>query len=288
MSYNFQDLYDEVFKEINPEIEFLGRGVLYKSIQIILLEDELNTEQKQTPTICKQLSIEPSASKDEDINHVLNLRGIFAYTLSGHNGERGLQKIFETTKSKAVSATKDLFNDKSGDKKMEELKWIVIVACTVVGLTVCIQYLEKQNKKNNVSKKKPVNPKPEDLQYKAPRRPIPAALCLIVPANIATRLSNPINIEGLSNLIDNASYFICTNESDADSKQRQLTMTDENISPDSNREFYVRIKISDGNDLIGKKIRYAIKTNLPLNASFVVEKIACLRSLTGLESFNRV
>jgi hypothetical protein len=285
MSYNFQDLYDKVFKEINPEIKGLGRGVLYRSIQIILLEDEPNTEQKKTPTICNQFSIEPSASKDEDINHVHNLRGIFAYTLSGHNGERGLQRTFETAKSK----TKDLFNDKSGDKTMEELKWIVIVACTVVGAYVCIQYLEKQNKKNNVPKNRQGKRRSDDSQPTVPSTPTPAALCLIVPANIATRLSNPINTDGLSNLIDNASYFICTNEHDANSKQKQLTtMPDENISPDSNREYYVRIKISDGNDLIGKKIRYAIKTNLPPNTSFIVEKIACLGSLEGLESFNRV
>ena len=288
MSNNLKDLYDKVFEKIKPEIRHLREGILYQSIQIILLEDELNTEQKQTPTICKQFSIEPSASKDEDINHAYNLRGIFAYTLFGHNAERGLQNFVVTNVSKAVSTSKNLLNNKNGDNEVEELKWIVIVACTVVGLTVCIQYLEKQNKKNNVSKKRPVNPNSEDLQYKAPRRPMPAALCLIVPANIATRLSSPINTDGLSNLIDNASYFICTNERDANSKQDQLTMTDENISPDSNREFYVRIKISDGNDLIGKKIRYAIKTNLPINASFVVEKITCLGSLAGIESFNRV
>ena len=219
MSYNFQDLYDKVFKEINPEIKGLGRGVLYRSIQIILLEDEPNTEQKKTPTICNQFSIEPSASKDEDINHVHNLRGIFAYTLFGHNGERDLQKIVETTKSKFASTTKSLSNNKNGDNEMEELKWIVIVACTVVGAYVCIQYLEKQNKKNNVPKNRQGK---RSSQPTVPLTPTPAALCLIVPANIATRLSNPINTDGLSNLIDNASYFICTNEHDANSKQKQL------------------------------------------------------------------
>jgi hypothetical protein len=173
---------------------------------------------------------------------------------------------------------------------MEELKWIVIVACTVVGLTVCIQYLEKQNKKNSASEKGSANRKSDGLQYTPPSKPIPAALCLIVPANIVSDLSNgaSMNIDGLSYLIDSASYFICATKKDADSIERQLTMTNENISPDSNREVYIRIKISDANDLIGKKIRYVIKTNLPNNTNFVVENIACLRLLTGIESFNRV
>jgi hypothetical protein len=281
MSNNLKDLYDKVFEKIKPKIKYLGRGILYASIQIILLEDELDKEQIETPIICNCLDIKPSAYRDEDINHVYNLRGLFAYTISKSDFERDILKLAETAKDKF---------DKSEDKKMEELKWIVVVACTVVGAYVCIQYLQEQDKKNRVPKKGQVNRKSEDLQYSVPRPPSPAALCLIVPANIVSDLSNgaSINIDGLSYLIDSASYFICTTKSDADSKERQLTMTNENISPDSNREVYIRIKISDGNDLIGKKIRYAIKTNLPNNNNFVVENIACLGLLTGLESFNRV
>ena len=279
MSNKLKDLYDKVFEKIKPEIRHLGRGVLYKSIQIILLEDELDTEQIQTSVICKRLDIKPSAYRDEDINLAYNLRDIFSYTISETDIERGAVKFFKTAKD-------SLLNDKSEDKKMEELKWIIIVACTVVGAYVCIKYLQGQD---SVPKKEKVNRKPEP-----PRPPIPAVLCLIVPSNIVSNLSNgsSINIDGLFYLIDSASYFVCTTKNDADSKESKLTVTNESISADSNREVYIRVKIGDGRNLIDKKITYILKSNLqsnlPVGETFIVEKIACLRSLTGLESFNRV
>lgn len=282
MSNNFKDLYDTVFEEIKPQIRDLEMGILYKSIQIIFLEDELGTEQIETPRVCRWLNIKPNACKNEDIAHVHNLREIFIYTIFKSDLELEAVKFLETVQG---------ILPKGEDKKMEELKWIVIVACTVVGVTVCIQYLKKQSNKNSFSKKKQVNRTTQDLQpYNSLPPPIPATLCLIVPANIVGNLSNgsSIDIDSLSALIDSASYFVCTTESDADSKERQLAMTNENIPTDSNREVYVRIKIRYGNNLIGKKIRYAVQTNLPTNGNVIVEKIACLRSLTGLESFSRI
>ena len=211
---------------------------------------------------------------------VSNVRKQFSYSMFGTDIEKDIvQKINFTISS-----------NESERKKMEELKWIVVVACTVVGAYFCIEYLKKQKQKKSVSKKGQVNRKPEDLQYNPPRPPIPALLCLIVPSNIVSNLSNgsSINIDGLSYLIDSAAYFICTTKNDADLKESKLTVTNETISPDSNREVYIRVKISDGRNLIDKKITYILKSNLPVGETFIVEKIACLRNLTGLESFNRV
>lgn len=280
MSNNLKDLHNQIFTEVISKIKDLKTGILYKTIQIILLENGQNIDQEKTQIICHHLGIKPDAYEDEDNMVVLNVRKQFSYSVFGTDIEKDIvQKINSTISS-----------NESERKKMEELKWIVVVACTVVGAYFCIEYLKKQKQKNSVSKKGQVNRKSEDLQYNPPRPPIPAVLCLIVPSNIVSNLSNgsSINIDGLSYLIDSASYFICTTKNDADSIERQLTMTNENISPDSNREVYIRIKISNANDLIGKKIRYVIKTNLPNNTTFVVENIACLRLLTGIESFNRV
>jgi hypothetical protein len=283
MNNNLKDLYDKVFEKIKPKTKDLHRGVLYKSIQIMLLEDEPNTEQIKTPVICNYLGIKPSAYRNEDINLVYNLREIFSYTISESDIERGALKLFKETAVK-------LLNDESEGKRMEELKWIVFGACAVLGAYYCIQYLEGQNKKNNVSKMEQVNRKSEDLQYTSPHPPISAALCLIVPANTVSSLGDGanINVNDLSYLIDSASYFVCTTMDYADLIEQQLTMTNENILPDSNREVYIRIKISDCRNLIDKKITYILKTNLPVNADFIIEKTACLRSLTGLESFNRI
>lgn len=280
MSNNLKDLHSEVFTEVVSKITHIKRGILYETIQIILSENGQNIDQEKTQTICHYLGIKPDAYEDEDNMVVSNVRKQFSYSMFGTDIKKDIvQKINFTISS-----------NESERKKMEELKWIVVVACTVVGAYFCIEYLKKQKQKKSVSKKGQVNRKPEDLQYNPPRPPIPALLCLIVPSNIVSNLSNgsSINIDGLSYLIDSAAYFICTTKNDADLKESKLTVTNETISPDSNREVYIRVKISDGRNLIDKKITYILKSNLPVGETFIVEKIACLRNLTGLESFNRV
>jgi hypothetical protein len=275
MSNKLKDLYDKVFEKISPEIRYLKEGILYQSIQIILLD----IEQIEASTICKKFDIKQSAYKDEDISFANDLRDIF---ISEIYLELEAVKLLKTTKDK-------LFNDKNGDKKMEELKWIVIAACTVVGAYFCIQYLkEQENKKNKNQLVK--NYTREELETTSRQRLlVPAALCLIVPANIVGELTNgsSINIDDLSYLIDSASDFICAAKADADSIEQQMSMTDK-IPSDSIREVYIRINLADGRNLIGKKILYMIKTNLPIDTDFFVKKVACLQNLNGLKFFNHV
>jgi hypothetical protein len=40
--------------------------------------------------------------------------------------------------------------------------------------------------------------------------------------------------------------------------------------------------------MIGQKLPYSLKTNLPENVQGTVEKKACLRDFSGLENFNRI
>jgi hypothetical protein len=40
--------------------------------------------------------------------------------------------------------------------------------------------------------------------------------------------------------------------------------------------------------MIGQKLPYSLKTNLPENVQGTVEKKACLRDFSGLEKFNRI
>jgi hypothetical protein len=287
MNNNLEDLYTKVAWEIYPEINELKRGVLYKTIQIILLENDPNSEKDYTARICNNLGINPRASKSEDVEFTYGIKAIFTFGID--IDKKDILREFSKGVYKINEAKDKLLNVESEEKKMDELMWIVIVACTLVGALFCLQYLNTQKNKKKVLREERPNRKPESI-YTPPSPPIPVSLCLIVPSNVVSNLSNSSSIssDNLARLIDSASYFICTDKNDANSKEKQLTMTDEVISPDSNREVYVRISISDGRNLINKKITYMLKTNLPVNSNFIVEKIACLRSLTGLENFNRV
>lgn len=50
----------------------------------------------------------------------------------------------------------------------------------------------------------------------------------------------------------------------------------------------MRIKIYDGKNLIDQKIPYYLKSNLPKHTLYIIEQLACLKNLSGLEKFNRV
>jgi hypothetical protein len=125
---------------------------------------------------------------------------------------------------------------------------------------------------------------------------VSVALCLLVPASVVRDIGNikkdtPINISDIETLIENASYFLCTSPEDANTIQHRLKLTNEDITDVSEqREFYVRINIADGEELMGKKVPYILKRNLPSNGQGLVGQLACLEylSVSGLENFNRV
>jgi hypothetical protein len=119
------------------------------------------------------------------------------------------------------------------------------------------------------------------------------ALCLVVPAWVVenVRENSPIDVSGIEKLIDNSLYFLCTTPEDADATWKRLERTGEDITTVSEqREIYVRINIADGEDMIGKKVPYILKRNLPFNGQGMVEKLDCLEylSVSGLENFNRI
>ena len=135
--------------------------------------------------------------------------------------------------------------------------------------------------------------KPLDSSPPRPKVPVPVALCLVVPASVVGHLrnNNPINVSDIEKLIDNSLYFLCTTPEEADATWKRLERTDEDItSLSEQREIYVRINIDNGEEMIGKKLPYILKRNLPSNGQGMVKQLACLKylSVSGLENFNRI
>jgi hypothetical protein len=126
-----------------------------------------------------------------------------------------------------------------------------------------------------------------------PKGAAPVALCLVVPASVVenVRENSSIDVSGIEKLIDNSLYFLCTTPEDANATWELLDRTNEDITTVSEqREIYVRINIAEGEDMIGKKVPYILKRNLPSNGQGVVRQLACLKylSVSGLEKFNRI
>jgi len=125
----------------------------------------------------------------------------------------------------------------------------------------------------------------------------PVALYLVVPASEVGNLreNNQINVSDIEKLIDNSLYFLCTSLENADATQQHLQQhleltTKIFITVSEQRELYIRININNGEEMIGKKVPYILKRNLPHDGQCIVKELACIRylSVSGLEKFNRV
>jgi hypothetical protein len=254
---NPKNLYDQVCENIS---QITGRGLLYQTIGIIMGEEQLLYREK-TSKICDYFGIKPSANKDEDKKIINNL----------------LDGILKNTPINNVIA--------KAINQGGNMEWIFVAAAfTFVGLFLYKQTLDKKEQGK-------IKPAVQEIKNQPTSQPlIPADICLVVPASIASNFINCLNlkVDDLRNLIDNASYFLCTSVKVADSNEQNLEITDENISPDSIREVYIRININDGRNMINQDVRYSLRNNLPIQANCTVKKLACLGNLSGLEKFNRI
>jgi hypothetical protein len=258
---NPKDLYNQVSNNIYPQINVRGR--LYKTIQIIVGEEELR-EQEKTKKICDYFGIKPYANKDEDKKIINDLLDGILRNAPINNFIAIIAKVI----------------NQGGN-----MEWIFVAAAfTFVGLFWYKQTLDKKDQGK-------IKPAVQEIKNQPTfQLLIPADLCLVVPASIASNFINRSNlkVDELIYLIDNASYFLCTSVKVADSNEQNLEITDDNISSDSRREVYIRININDGRNMINQDVRYSLRNNLPIQADCTVKKLACLGNLSGLEKFNRI
>jgi hypothetical protein len=215
----------------------------------------LNSDQKKAKQICQKFGIKDKSSWEEDLSIGANVIG---------NNLIGGQKV-----------------------QNHNLDWsiIVLIGLVIVGVAAALVFIGAKKQKSDPSSKPPADPLPKKSES--------AFLCLVVPASVARKFTKGKSIDKaeVEDLIDNASYFLCTNNQKADSVQENLDLTEEKITDISEqREVYIRINIADGQDMIGKQIPYPLKSNLPAHGEWEICKIACIKylSVSGLEEFNRI
>ncbi|NEO57607.1 MAG: hypothetical protein F6K54_33780 [Okeania sp. SIO3B5] len=272
-------IYDRVFEKVYPYVQTQGRGILYKVIQIIHREEK-SKSQEETRKICDYLDIKSNANKKEDLKKLdkFLIENIENYHPFVRKGKGFLAEI------------RNWISSNIGDDEMVETKWIIIGACILVGVGVCIKYLEEEKQKQR-ERERNLDQNRRQQESSPPPSPTPVSLCLIVPASIASTLKTDrlLNASRVEEIVDHTSYFLCTTSKKAGLYEQDLELTNEDILPDSQREVYIRINLSDGGkNLIDKTTRYALKSNLPDNAEFTLKQLACLKDLSGLQKFNRV
>jgi hypothetical protein len=286
-------IYSEVFNEVklHPQIQRLERGLLYKIIQIILEEEQFPSQEK-TRKVCNQFGIETNACREEDNNKVFEiLEGIQITSIEEIPIIKFIEEMPIIKEIPGITFILDFFKSMTPRSQPlfineeERMEWFVVAACVIIGAFFGRQCL-KSTQQEGVQRQKADATKSPSLSPP----PIPAALCLIIPARMASvlQIGSCLCASDVEDLIDQASYFLCTEAGTTQFYEQRLELTDEEILPDSQREVYIRFNFSNGQDLIDQKTRYALKVHLPANANFVIKKRACLKSLSKVEAFNRI
>ncbi|MEG4106561.1 hypothetical protein [Microcoleus sp. S13_C5] len=278
VAQNIEKLYQPIWKEIYPKIKNHKKGVLSTIIYIIVGGDN-----SQAQEVCQRFQVKAYASIEDDLSKFDEIIELFIRNpnnitaINDDNIIKRAEKIF-------LKNLRKVRNNWEGNDM--QLWQIFFIGCLMVGTVVCIK-----NKGRELEDSREIQ-----LSDSLPLRskiPKPVDLCLVVPASVVGNLTNnsPINVSDIEKLIDNSLYFLCTSPEDADTIQPRLELTGENITTVSEqREIYVRINITDGENMIGQKVPYILKRNLPSNGEGRVTQLDCLKylSVSGLENFNRI
>lgn len=268
---DLEKLYTQVFDEIYPHIKNQKKGILSTVIYIII-------DKEQAKYICDYFKIQSTTLLDDDVIISSDVIGLFII-----NPNEKTQWPISLVKE-GVKNVRKSFGSKLEDNDMK-LFQIVIVGCLIVGAVACLKYLDLVREKN---KRKQSESYKTQTPIKAPQ---PVDLCLVVPASLVrnARIDNLISVSNIEELIDSSIYFLCTSSKDANDIQNHLILTEEDIITVSDQsEVYIRIYIADGEEMMGKKVPYILKRNLPPNGG-VIKELACLKylSISGLDKFNR-
>ncbi|MDB9454493.1 hypothetical protein [Dolichospermum circinale] len=266
---NLKTVYEQVFEEIYPHIKEGKKGVLSTVIYLIVPESATK--------ICSSFGIDSKALLEHDLLISFDILSLFVST--PNDKKQQITEQFKELFKNLLDLSKYVENN---DLKLFQ---IVVIGCLIVGVSACLVYLNKKPSSKNILSGNSSSPQ---------KNPKPVSLSLVVPASVLggnIKKDYPINIPDIEKLIDNSSYFLCTDSEQADKIQERLELTEENITNVSEqREIYIRINIADAEEMMGKKVPYILKRNLPANGIGVVRELACLKylSVSGLENFNRI
>ena len=282
---NLSKIYNQVYEELKTRSDYVlksERGRLYCIISEILRESTPGSRQEITNIICNEVKIKNTNSLDDDFKIVREL-------LSEVFTERQFTSKISQIGNWANQVIEGL-NQHLNTNEEDSMKLLVVAACMLVGVYACLKYLEDRKKYKDTSSKPNSQRQPSNASEKKPAPPIPAGLCLVVPASEVSSIRAGSSIDGrrLEALINSASYFLCESPKQSEKIEERLDLTSDPIPVDSPKEVYARIAIPDGRAMITSKTRYEIKENIKDSEQYKVDKLNCLQNLSGLESFTRV
>jgi hypothetical protein len=284
---NLNDLYASLVKKVKQDAKFqeFDRGILYKTIQMVIGEEQ---PQDKIQEIFNNYGIKPDNLRNDDLKISLKIildSNVILWQLIIPFYENFKEKInnLQSWMIPLLTQISEHIPIPNINIKEKEMELIVAAAIILVAPLLVLKVLVPKVKQNTIVEE------PIQTSTLPSSSSQTAKLCLVVLASIASGVKGVLSRDELITLISNASYFLCTDSDTANRNQEKLNMAeDEEIIANSNRQVYIRIKIDNGGNMIGQKMPYSLKTNLPENVQGTIEKIACLRDFSGLEKFNRI
>jgi hypothetical protein len=285
---NLNDLYASLVKKLKNDlnVQDFETGILYNAIQVVLGDKQ---QQEKIQEIFNNYGIKPDNLRNDDLKISLKIildSNLILWQLIIPFYENFKEKInsLQSWMIPLLTQTAKQIPIPNINIKEKEMELIFAAAIIIAApLLVWKVYLDPKVKRNTIVEE------PIQTSTLPSSSSETAELCLVVLASIASGVKDVLSRDELITLISNASYFLCTDSDTTNRNQAKLNMAeDEEIIANSNRKVYIRIKIDNGGNMIGQKLPYSLKTNLPENVQGIVKKIARLKDFSGLENFNRV
>jgi hypothetical protein len=284
---NLNDLYTSLVGKLknDPNVQDFETGILYYAIQMVLGEKQ---PQEKMQEIFNNYGIKPDNLRNEDLKISLEIildSNLILWQLIFPFYENFKEKInsLQSCMIPLLTQTAKQIPIPNINIKEKEMELIFAAVIILAAPLLVWKVLDPKGKRNTIVEEPIQTSTLPSVSCET------AELCLVVIASIASGVKDVLSRDELIAIISNASYFLCTDSDTANRNQEKLNMAeDEEILADSNRKVYIRIKIDNGGNMIGQKLPYSLKTNLPENVQGIVKKIARLRDLSGLEKFNRV
>jgi len=266
---SFETSYDQIFTQVYPHIKGHERGTLRTVIYLVL--DSLQAEE-----LCQEYGIKENAFLDED----LDLSDDIIYTVSINKQKSVKENWFVKTGGETVKNwSRPLRKFVNANEDKDKMEFIVVAAVILIGAYISQKLLSKPPTQNILT---------QGITSPAlPSQPIPTAICLAVPASAVYGLTSEdlINREKIIELIEIAPEFLCIKADEAD---RQIIDTiNQEVLPNSQLKFYIRIDIPDGQNIINAKTKYVIKRDI-LHTEGKIIQLGRLRDASILKTFNRI
>ncbi|MFB2645799.1 hypothetical protein ACE09Y_05915 [Raphidiopsis sp. BLCC-F218] len=297
-----EPLFNQIYP-IYPQIKNKEKGVLYQIIKLIIHEAKLE-QLVNSQEIYHSFKIQESSELEDDFRIVYEIQESFINSLIPftHDIKRVIDEIKQIKQqlksylnlvipAGILENLENVFRNncsQAESKKQMEILTLTLAAVFLIGLAV-VGVLSNMNKPSS-SKASPATKS--------------TAICLALPAFAVFGLKQremtseqviddlaeeEIARDKIIELVEAATEFLCVKADE----QIVMKTTNQEVKPDSQLKFYIRIhiEIPSENDIVKEKTKYGIKDNLRNLHPDTKGKIIQLGRLTDpsdLPSFNRI